>query len=245
MNQTAEIITGAKVQAPPHSNGTRNILILRQDDVKRNGFVHFFALHGYEVKTCLPIFSHYSGLNGYAPDAVLYSADIKDEDPIEVAEWASQKYPHKVAILLPEKGTSEMLIYLLETEGIVTCQYEDVGARYIHIIFEKMRKDQPRAPVTLANLDLTVDSTNHTVTVRGKCVTLTPIDFLLLAHMAAHPGAAFSRQQLLNLAFGVSYEGYERNVDPHINRLRMKIEEDPANPKIIKAVWGVGYKVAE
>ncbi|MBT8145939.1 MAG: helix-turn-helix domain-containing protein, partial [Gammaproteobacteria bacterium] len=58
-----------------------------------------------------------------------------------------------------------------------------------------------------------------------------------------HPGQVFSRVQLLDSVWGYGYEGYEHTVNSHINRLRAKIEPDPARPELITTVWGVGYKL--
>jgi two-component system OmpR family response regulator len=63
-----------------------------------------------------------------------------------------------------------------------------------------------------------------------------------LWHFASHPGRAYRREQLLNQVWGAGYEGYEHTVNSHINRLRAKIEDDPARPRYILTVWGVGYK---
>jgi DNA-binding response OmpR family regulator len=63
-----------------------------------------------------------------------------------------------------------------------------------------------------------------------------------LLHFIRHPGQVFSRAQLLDSVWGYGHEGYEHTVNSHINRLRAKIEEDPAHPQLIATSWGVGYK---
>ena len=83
------------------------------------------------------------------------------------------------------------------------------------------------------------------VTVDGEDITLTAKEFDLLAHFARNPGQVFNRVQLLDQVWGYNHEGYEHTVNSHINRLRAKIEIDPAKPEYILTVWGVGYKFAE
>jgi DNA-binding response OmpR family regulator len=83
------------------------------------------------------------------------------------------------------------------------------------------------------------------VTVDDEDVTLTAKEFDLLAHFARNPGRVFNRVQLLDQVWGYNHEGYEHTVNSHINRLRAKIESDPAKPRYILTVWGVGYKFAE
>jgi DNA-binding response OmpR family regulator len=83
------------------------------------------------------------------------------------------------------------------------------------------------------------------VTVDGKAVTLTPIEFNILKLLASRPGHVYSRQDLLNTIWDTAYEGYKRNIDPHVNRLRTKIEDNPRKPKYVLTVWGVGYKFNE
>jgi DNA-binding response OmpR family regulator len=93
--------------------------------------------------------------------------------------------------------------------------------------------------------DIVIDVTRHQVKVRGEPVELTAREFDLLLHFASHPGSVYSRIQLLDSVWGYNHEGYEHTVNTHINRLRTKIEADPANPRYILTVWGVGYKFAE
>jgi DNA-binding response OmpR family regulator len=83
------------------------------------------------------------------------------------------------------------------------------------------------------------------VTLSGEEVHLTAKEFDLLLYFASNPGHVFKRNQLLDNVWGYGFEGYEHTVNSHINRLRTKIEEDPASPRYILTVWGVGYKFAE
>ncbi len=92
---------------------------------------------------------------------------------------------------------------------------------------------------------LRIDAERRTVEMDGKSIELTAKEFDLLYHFAQHPGRVYSRIQLLDQVWGYGHEGYEHTVNSHINRLRGKIEQDPANPHYILTVWGVGYKFAE
>ncbi|MBT2773029.1 response regulator transcription factor [Halomonas sp. ISL-60] len=89
---------------------------------------------------------------------------------------------------------------------------------------------------------LRIDPVRRRVFIYEQVVELTAREFDLLWHFASHPGRVFSRIQLLDAVWGYSHEGYEHTVNTHINRLRGKIETDPAHPALIQTVWGVGYR---
>lgn len=93
--------------------------------------------------------------------------------------------------------------------------------------------------------DLEIDELSREVRLHGFPVQLTAKEFDLLAFFARHPGRAFTRMQLLDAVWGTSFEGYEHNVNTHINRLRSKIEADPANPRYVLTVRGVGYRFTD
>ena len=90
--------------------------------------------------------------------------------------------------------------------------------------------------------ELSIDKQKRSVLLSGKNIHLTAKEFDLLIYMANFPGQVFSREQLLNAVWGYQHSGYEHTVNSHINRLRSKLELDPANPKFVLTVWGVGYK---
>lgn len=93
--------------------------------------------------------------------------------------------------------------------------------------------------------ELMIDVSHRKVMLGGAEVPLTVREFDLLLVFAQHPGRPFTRSQLLDLVWGYDYSGYEDTVKSHINRLRNKLEEDPARPRFILTVWGLGYRFAE
>ena len=100
--------------------------------------------------------------------------------------------------------------------------------------------DEDKNNVVFGNLEVDIDT--HKVSIEGRSVDLTAREFELLHHFVRRPGRVYSRAQLLDMVWGYGHEGYEHTVNSHINRLRAKIESDPANPEYILTIWGVGYK---
>ncbi len=104
---------------------------------------------------------------------------------------------------------------------------------------------QSTLPETLRHNEIEIRRSKRQVSVCGKPVQLTAKEFDLLYHFARYPGEVFSRADLLDQVWGYGHEGYEHTVNSHINRLRLKIEQNPAAPCHIMTVWGVGYKLGE
>ena len=89
---------------------------------------------------------------------------------------------------------------------------------------------------------LSINPLAREVSVNGTALELTPREFDLLYFFARNPGKVFSRMDLLNHVWGYQHDGYEHTVNTHINRLRTKVEANPAEPVRILTVWGRGYK---
>jgi len=92
---------------------------------------------------------------------------------------------------------------------------------------------------------LQIDITKRKVILDGNTIELTAKEFDLLVLFARNPGRTYNRHQLLDQVWGYHFDGYDHTVNSHINRLRNKIEKEPANPQYIKTVWGVGYRFTE
>jgi DNA-binding response OmpR family regulator len=89
---------------------------------------------------------------------------------------------------------------------------------------------------------LTVDFKYRRILKDSEEVRLTPNEYKLLSALIRHKGKVFTRDELITLALGEDFEGYDRTIDSHIKNLRAKLEEDPKNPVYIKTIHGVGYK---
>jgi DNA-binding response OmpR family regulator len=92
------------------------------------------------------------------------------------------------------------------------------------------------------NGDLEVDIKKLIVRKQGEVVNLTSNEFKILIALLTNPGQVFSRNQLVEKAFGMDYEGFDRTIDSHIKNIRHKIEDNAKAPKYIVTVYGMGYK---
>ena len=83
---------------------------------------------------------------------------------------------------------------------------------------------------------------NRSLMKNGKLIELTQVEFQIMEYFFSNPGTALDRSDILNHVWGEAYVGEEKIVDVNIRRLRMKVEDEPSNPKFIVTVWGLGYK---
>ncbi len=103
-------------------------------------------------------------------------------------------------------------------------------------------------PVALSNTlsfkdgDLVIDSVKHGVKKLGEVVNLTPNEYRILLTLIKYPQKTFTRDELIGIALGEDFDGFDRTIDTHIKNLRQKIESDPKRPVYVQTVYGVGYK---
>jgi len=90
--------------------------------------------------------------------------------------------------------------------------------------------------------ELVIDTLKYEVKRNGKVINLTPNEYKLLITMVKYPDKTFTREELICMALGEDFDGYDRTIDTHIKNIRQKIESDPRNPKYIITVHGVGYR---
>ncbi len=103
-------------------------------------------------------------------------------------------------------------------------------------------------PVPLSNLisfndkDLVIDNLRYEVRKNNNAINLTPNEYKILMTLIKYPKKVFTREELIVMALGDDFEGFDRTVDTHIKNLRQKIETDPKTPKYILTVHGIGYR---
>jgi DNA-binding response OmpR family regulator len=115
-----------------------------------------------------------------------------------------------------------------------------VDALYRRVEMVSAAPEQPQSTITLG--EFTLDVRSRTLTKNGNPIELTQVEFQIMEYFFNNPGAALSRTDILQQVWGSSYFGEDKIVDVNIRRLRMKVEDEPSNPKHIITVWGLGYK---
>jgi len=96
--------------------------------------------------------------------------------------------------------------------------------------------------ISFNNGDLVIDTLKYEVKKKGKVVNLTRNEYKLLMTMLKYPDKTFTREELICMALGDDFDGYDRTIDVHIKNIRQKIESDPKNPRYILTVHGIGYR---
>ena len=185
-------------------------------------------------------------------DLIILDLMLPGLDGMEICRRVRSKSSYVPVLMLTSKSSEMDRVLGLElgADDYVTKPFSlmELMARVKAIIRRvDTLRDQEKTDATdiIRAGDMVIDSERRIVTLNGSPVDVTMKEFDLLLHFAHHPGRVYTRSQLLDLVWGYSHEGYEHTVNSHINRLRSKIEENPAQPRYILTVWGVGYKFAE
>jgi DNA-binding response OmpR family regulator len=186
-------------------------------------------------------------------DLVILDLMLPDTDGLSLCRQMRAQPGYVAIMMLTAKSTELDRVVGLEVgaDDYLTKPFSvpELLAR-IKALFRRMEAVQT-GPDTTAEQEvierqgLIIDVGRRAVTIDGKDVDLTAREFDLLLFFARHPGRVFSRIQLLDQVWGYNHDGYEHTVNSHINRLRAKIEANPADPRFVLTVWGVGYKFNE
>lgn len=113
-----------------------------------------------------------------------------------------------------------------------------------HLAQYRRLKPSPAAESTVLTVGpLAADTACHSITKNGAEVPLKNKEYELLLFLMRHPGQVFSREDLYEMIWGLESLGDNITVAVHMNRLREKLEDDPAHPKLLQTVWGVGYRL--
>jgi DNA-binding response OmpR family regulator len=187
-----------------------------------------------------------------AVDLVLIAVRLAGSDGLELhRRWRAQDCRTPIVMLAADADELRAVLELDPMADDVLVRpfgMLDLAARLASVLRRACPALPPRlpfAPVVIETAGLRVDRTRREVHVLGAAVELTAREFDLLAHLAANPGRVFKRAELLDQVWGHAPCVYEHTVSSHVNRLRAKIERDPARPEFVQTAWGVGYRFAE
>jgi DNA-binding response OmpR family regulator len=177
------------------------------------------------------------------PDLVVLDLNLPGMDGIDVCRAIRRDSDVPIIMLTARDGEADRLIGLeLGADDYITKPFSprELVAR-VRAVLRRTRAE-PRPTEIIRASDLVIDLNGHSVTRQGTAIHLTPSEFTLLTVLAERPGQVFSREQLLERLYGVTYDGFDRSVDAHIKNLRQKLEDDPANPRYVLTIYGIGYK---
>jgi DNA-binding response OmpR family regulator len=176
------------------------------------------------------------------PDLLVLDVMMPGMDGLDVCRTLRRDFDLPVLMVTARAGAEDKLLgFDLGADDYLTKPYDprELMAR----VRSLLRRAQPPARPALRVGELVIDPLRHEVRLGEKPVLCTPVEFRILATMAAAPDQVFSRAQLVEHAYGI--DGYitERTIDVHVMNLRRKIETEPRTPRYLRTVYGVGYKV--
>jgi DNA-binding response OmpR family regulator len=180
------------------------------------------------------------------PDLIVLDLNLPSMDGLDVCRTLRRESDTPIIMLTARVEETDRLIGLeLGADDYVTKPFSprELVAR-VRVILRRVNRDGVQSGVLRA-ADLEIDLNGHRVLRRGEAVQLSRTEFSLLAVLAQHPGQTFGRAQLVDRLHNVAFQGFDRSIDAHIKNLRRKLEPDPAAPRYVLTVFGVGYKFAE
>ncbi|WP_432824652.1 response regulator transcription factor [Dactylosporangium sp. CA-092794] len=172
------------------------------------------------------------------PDLLVLDLMLPGVDGLAVCHTLRRESDVPIIMVTARSTEDDLLLGLdVGADDYVTKPYSarELVAR-VRTLLRRARPAASRRPVH-------VDAARHEVTVDGRLVDCTPVEFAILAALAAQPGRVFSRRQLLAAVHGLGDFITERTVDVHVMKLRRKIEPEPDRPARLVTVYGVGYKL--
>lgn len=222
------------------------VLIIEDEPELVRGLQSYLERAGFDV---LSTFRGDSGLEVWKtarPDLVLLDLNLPGMDGLDVARAIRRRDETPIIMISARIEEADRLIGLeLGADDYIIKPYSprEVVAR-VRTVLRRVQHAMTQ-PEKIEAGELLIDLEGHRVYRAGDEIKLTPTEFTLLQTLAAHPGRAYNRRQLLEATQGEVYEGYERTIDAHIKNLRAKIQlpEDPA--PLIETVFGVGYRYKE
>ncbi len=228
---------------------TQRILVVDDDRQILRLVSSYLAQAGFVILTAEDGEAAMHVLRRERPDLVVLDLMLPKRDGLEVVRWlrADASLSATPVLLLTARVDDEDKIVGLElgADDYLTKPFNprEVVARVRALLRRAGAAPQPARVLVSGGLRLDVDG--HTVQVDGAPVDLTPTEFALLKILLENPNHALTRAELIERALGYAYEGFERTLDSHVKNLRRKIEADPARPRYVETVFGVGYRLHE
>ncbi len=221
------------------------ILIIEDEPVLSRILQSYLEREGYRVLTAARGDTGYDLSLTEKVDLILLDLNLPGMDGMEVARGVLKEKDIPIIMITARVEEVDKLSGLeIGADDYITKPFspKEVVAR-VKTVLRRYSKGTGQEKKLIVN-DLEIDVDAHQVKKGKQIIELTPSEFEILKLMAENPGRVYTRLQLLDALQGQAYEGYERTIDAHIKNLRAKIERDTKKPRLIKTVFGIGYKLS-
>ncbi|MBQ9197410.1 MAG: response regulator transcription factor [Clostridia bacterium] len=219
-----------------------NILIIDDEKMIRESVEAFLEKQNY---ACFSASNGAEGLLLFEKekiDCVILDLMLPDRSGEEICQII-RKQSDVPVIMLTAKNLEQDLLngFSLGADDYVVKPFslKELSARVAAVLHRWRKKTDARQRLD----DLEMDEEAHTLLKRGAPVELTQAEWRILSVLIKNRQRVFTREELIDAAFGMAYDGFDRAIDTHIKNLRKKIEDDPRNPVYILTVYGLGYKI--
>ncbi|HWR44848.1 response regulator transcription factor [Sporomusa sp.] len=223
------------------------VLVVDDDEKILKVLTTYLEKEGYTVITAKDGLEAVDKARKLEPDIILLDVMLPSLDGWEVCKEIRRTSTVPIIMLTARDAETDRIIGLeLGADDYVVKPFspKEVIAR-IRAIFRRLQPAERESGECVIQFGgLVLNKNNHSVTLTGTPIEVTPTEYKLLELLLAHPGQVFSRLQLVENIQGYAFEGYERTMDSHIKNLRKKLNASPGEPHYIKTIYGVGYKLA-
>jgi DNA-binding response OmpR family regulator len=236
LNRAATCVSGKDSMAEA-------ILVVDDQASVRRLLEEYLTEQGYRVTTAADGQAALYTARHFQPDLILLDIMMPKMDGYQfLRQFRQERQTPVIIITAREEETDAVLGLDLGADDYVVKPFRmrELLARVRAVL---RRADGAAVKPALLHVgEILLDEGMHSVMVQGKPVSLTPIEFDLLAVLMRMPGQVFTRVQLVDHLVESGFTGLDRTLNVHVRNLRMKIEPDPATPRYIETVFGVGYR---
>ncbi len=221
------------------------ILVVDDDESVRVLLTRYLEMEGFQVDPVQDGGEALAAITATMPDLILFDLMLPVQDGLDILTGLRRDSDVPVILLTARGSEADRILGLeLGADDYVVKPFSpgELVARVDAVLrrVDTVAEDEP--PLRFG--DLVIEPSAHRVEVDGDEVQLTIREYELLSFLARHPGRAFTRDELMNSVWQYAFYTDTSTVTVHIRRLRAKVERDPAQPRHIETVWGIGYRFA-
>lgn len=222
----------------------RKILLVEDEEGIINIEKAYLEKAGFQVEKAMDGNEALEQYTAFAPDLVVLDLMLPKKSGEEVLQSIKEQKDTPVIIVSAKSEEDDRVENL--RNGADDYMVKPFSARElverVRAILRRMPSREDEKMLQTADGRLRIDIESMRTFVEGKEVHLTKNEFLIVQTLFTHPNKIYTRDEIIEVTFGMDYEAFDRAIDTHIKNIRQKIEADPKNPVYIRTVYGVGYR---